>query len=101
MQFGQCGRLVFEAQVLLGGLQVRIARATKPDVRLGIGLFSGQLRNGLARALGGHIDFNALALFKCDSDHAAPSGLGGTDDVDFTVLCLHLGTAHQNGQQGD
>jgi len=89
VQLGQGGRFVFKAQVLFCRLQVRVARTAKPDVGFGVGFFCGQLGNGFTGALGRHVDLDALALFKSDGDHAAPSGLGRTDDVDFTVLGLN------------
>ena len=73
------------------------ARAAKPNVGLGVGFFSGQLGNRFARTFGRHIDLDALAFLKRHGDHAAPSRLRRTNDVDLFVL--RLGAESHQGQK--
>jgi hypothetical protein len=93
----QRGRLVFEREALLGGLQVRIAGAAEPDVGLGVLAFGDQLGQRLARSLQGHVDLGAGGARIDGGDHVAPLGLHRADDVD---LPLRRG-ARRRGGQGD
>ena len=84
---------------MLGRLQVRIARAAKPNIGLGVGFFGGQLGNRFARTFGRHIDFDALAFFKRHGDHAAPGRLSRTNDIDLFVLRLGASRHERHGGQ--
>ena len=90
-------RFVFERQALLGRLQVRVARAAKPDVGLGVGLLGVELGQRFARAFGGHVDLGARGLGIHGGHQVAPLGLHRADDVD---LALGVSAGGQQGQGG-
>ena len=100
VQLRQRGRLVFQGQVLFGGLQVWVTGAAEPDVGFGVGALGQNLRQRFARALGGHVDLDALALLEGHRDHAAPSRLGRANHVDLGVLRLHGQGARQQKRRG-
>ena len=85
VQLCELGRFVFQRESLLGCLQVRVARAAKPDVGLGVGLFGVELRQRLARALGRHVDLGAGGLGVHRGHQIAPLGLHRADHVDLPL----------------
>ncbi len=78
-------RLVLLGQTLLGGLQVRVARAAEPHVELGIGLLGGELRDRFPGALRRDRDADAGIPLELGGDRVAPFALRAADDVELLL----------------
>ena len=64
---------------------MRVARAAKPDVGLGVVLLGDQLGQRLARTFHADIDLGAGGARVHRAHHVAPLGLHRADDVDLTL----------------
>ena len=99
MQLRQCRGFVLDGQTHLGRLQVRIAGAAKPDVGLGIFLFRDDLGQGFARAFRADIDLGAGRTRINGTNHVAPLGLHGADDIDL-IRRLGIETKQAGNDRG-
>jgi hypothetical protein len=89
LKLGDERRLVFLEQALLGGLQMRVARAAEPDIELRIRFLGGDLRERLARSLERHRDLDAGFLLERHGGGIAP--LGCTGQMTLSWFCAWTG----------
>jgi hypothetical protein len=93
-------RLVRLGEVLLGGLQVRVAGTAEPDVELRVRLLGGELRDRLARALQREADLDPGLLLELGRDRVAPLGLHAADHVELLRRRRRNGEGGEHGDGG-
>jgi hypothetical protein len=97
VELAEVRRGVLGGEAALGSLQVRVARASEPDVGARVGGFRGDLRQRFARALLHDRDLHPRRLLVLRGHRLAPLDLDAADDVEGALSVRRAGRKGQGG----